>query len=72
MRKDWFRLTDAPDFLKQLVAAGFFDNFETIVFTGASMGGFAAINFAPLVPNDRVLALSPQSTMSTQVQQLKG
>jgi hypothetical protein len=63
-RKDWFRQTDAPDLLKQLVASGFFDSFETIVFTGASMGGFAAINFAPLVPQALVLALSPQSTMN--------
>ena len=63
-RKDWFRLTDAPELLGQLVTAGFFDGFETIIFTGASMGGFAAINYAPIVPNARVLALSPQSTMN--------
>ncbi len=64
-RKDWFRKTDAPDLLKSLADTGFFDSFEQIIFAGASMGGFAAINYAPLVPRARVLALSPQSTMNT-------
>ena len=63
-RKDWFRMTDTPKLLKQLVAKGFFEGFESIVFIGASMGGFAAINFAPLVPNAKVLVLSTQSTMN--------
>jgi hypothetical protein len=34
------------------------------VLTGASMGGFAALNFAPLIPEARVLAFSPQTTMN--------
>ena len=62
--KDWFRGTDAPDLLRKLADGGFFDLFDRIVFIGASMGGFAAINYAPLVPRATVLALSPQSTMN--------
>ncbi len=63
-RKDWFRGTDAPQMLSELTNAGFFEHFDRIVFIGASMGGFAAINYAPLVPKATVLALSPQSTMN--------
>lgn len=63
-RKDWFRGTDAPDLLSALASQDFFASFRTVVFTGASMGGFAAINYAPLVDGARVLALSPQSTMN--------
>lgn len=63
-RKDWYRQATAPAMIAALTQAGFFDRFETVVMVGASMGGFAALNFAPLVPGARVLAFSPQSTMS--------
>jgi pimeloyl-ACP methyl ester carboxylesterase len=63
-RKDWYRQASAPAMIAALVKAGFFARFDTVVMVGASMGGFAALNFAPLVPGARVLAFSPQSTMS--------
>jgi hypothetical protein len=63
-RKDWYRHPTAPGHIKALAASGFFAGFRTVVMVGASMGGFAALNFAPLVPGARVLAFSPQSTMS--------
>lgn len=62
--KDWFRLTDAADLLARLQKSGFFDQFERVVLIGASMGGFAALNYAQLIPNSTVLAFSAQSTMS--------
>ena len=62
--KDWFRQPLAPAMLRKLAEAGFFAAFSTVVFTGASMGGFAALNFAPLVAGAQVLAFSPQSTMN--------
>ncbi len=62
--KDWFRQPTAPDLLRGLEERGFFRRFRSIVMTGASMGGFAALNFAPLIPEARVLAFSPQSTMN--------
>lgn len=65
--KDWFRANPAPDMLRALTAQGFFDRFGQIVMIGASMGGFAALNFAPLVPRARVLALSAQSSMNKTV-----
>ena len=62
--KDWFRQPTAPALLRGLEERGFFRRFRRIVLTGASMGGFAALNFAPLIPEARVLAFSPQSTMN--------
>lgn len=62
--KDWFRQPTAPALLQALEERGFFRRFRRVVLTGASMGGFAALNFAPLVPEARVLAFSPQSTMN--------
>ena len=62
--KDWFRQPTAPQLLRGLEERGFFRRFRRIVLTGASMGGFAALNFAPLIPDARVLAFSPQSTMN--------
>lgn len=62
--KDWFRQATAPTLLRALEETGFFKDFRRVIFMGASMGGFAALNFAPLVAEARVLAFSPQSTMN--------
>lgn len=62
--KDWFRQPTAPALIRGLEERGFFRRFDRVVLTGASMGGFAALNFAPLIPEARVLAFSPQSTMN--------
>jgi hypothetical protein len=62
--KDWFRQPTAPALLRGLEERGFFRRFRLVVLTGASMGGFAALNFAPLIPEARVLAFSPQTTMN--------
>ncbi len=63
-RKDWYRNEDTPRLLTALVAAGFFRQFRRVVFTGASMGGFAALVYASIVPASTVLAFSPQSTLA--------
>jgi hypothetical protein len=62
--KDWFRQHTAPALIRGLEERGFFRRFRRVVLTGASMGGFGALNFAPLIPEARVLAFSPQSTMN--------
>ncbi|MFO1175174.1 MAG: hypothetical protein U1E48_08210 [Paracoccaceae bacterium] len=62
--KDWYRQDDAPALLRRLEETGFFRAFRRVVLTGASMGGFGALNFAPLIPDSRVLAFSAQSTMN--------
>ena len=63
-RKDWYRNPDTPALIAALRAAGLFDRFRRVVFVGASMGGFAALAYAPMVPGAAVLAFSPQSTLS--------
>ena len=56
-QKDWYRTAEPSDFIIELRDTGFFDQFDRILFVGASMGGFAAICFASLVPKARVLAI---------------
>jgi len=65
--KNWFRSPAAPLLLKSLAETGFFDQFRAIVMMGASMGGFAALNFAPLIARARVIAFSAQSTMNKDI-----
>ncbi|WIY26306.1 FkbM family methyltransferase [Parasedimentitalea psychrophila] len=65
--KDWYRTSEPPEQISGLQASGFFDRFKHIVFTGTSMGGFAALSFAGLVPSARVLAFSPQSTLNRDI-----
>ena len=63
-RKDWYRNDDTPRLINSLVKVGFFRQFKRIIFTGASMGGFAALVYSSLVPGSVVLAFSPQSTLA--------
>lgn len=66
-RRDWYRNEDAPNLLIALRDAGFFAQFRRVIFTGASMGAFAALSLAHLVPGAAVLAFSPQSTLSRKI-----
>ena len=66
-KKDWFRNPSNAQQIKDLADCGFFDRFERVVFIGASMGGFGALCFAPLVTGSWVLAFSPQSTLNRSI-----
>lgn len=63
-RKDWYRNADTPRLLTDLRDAGFFEGFERIIFTGTSMGAYAALTYSGLVPGAQVLAFSPQTTLN--------
>jgi hypothetical protein len=63
-RKDWYRNPDTAPLIIALREAGLFARYRRVVFVGASMGGFAALAFAPLVPGAAVLAFSPQTTLN--------
>ncbi|NQW13020.1 MAG: hypothetical protein HQ479_02025 [Rhodobacter sp.] len=52
------------DYLEGLRNSGFFKQFRHVVFTGTSMGGYAACAFCSLSPGSTVLAYSPQSTLA--------
>ena len=60
---DWYRAASLHHVLEQLGASGFFAQHERVIFYGGSMGGFAAMTFAPLAPGCTVLAHNPQSTL---------
>ncbi|MEJ8560576.1 hypothetical protein QTO30_04560 [Yoonia sp. GPGPB17] len=61
--KMWYRDADLIARMQRLRDDGFFDSFERVVFAGSSMGAFAALVFASLVPGAHVLAFNPQSTL---------
>ena len=63
----WYREPWVYDQFDQLKADGFFDQFQRVVFYGASMGGYAACAFSPAAPGCDVVAISPQSTVDKAV-----
>lgn len=71
-KKDWYRNDDTPRVLQSLREAGLFGDFRRVLFTGASMGGFAALTYSKLVPGSGVLAFSPQSTLAADIAPFEG
>ncbi len=63
-RKDWFRDAALISALEGLRDDGFFRRAGAVSMYGASMGGFAALAFAPLAPGCTVLAFAPQRSLS--------
>ena len=63
-RPNWFRIPALYEELRKLADNGFFDDFEQVVFTGTSMGAYAACAFSSLAPGCTVVAFSPQSSLS--------
>ena len=59
--RNWYRDDRLFDFMES--QTGLFSEFDTVVMTGTSMGGYAATAFANLTPGCVVLAFSPQSTL---------
>jgi hypothetical protein len=66
-QKDWYRNPDTPALITALRDAGLFKGFSRVVFTGTSMGGFAALVYAALVPGAAVLAFSPQTSLAREL-----
>ena len=64
---DWFRGKDLLRFFEQLNELGFFDEFETVVNYGGSMGGYGAIAFADVCQAKIVVAYNPQATLKKDV-----
>ncbi|WP_171207697.1 MULTISPECIES: hypothetical protein [unclassified Ruegeria] len=61
--KAWFRDPEILSFMQAKADAGFFAQFDQVVFAGASMGGFGALTFSALVPGSTVIAFNPQTTL---------
>ncbi|EEX11170.1 conserved hypothetical protein [Ruegeria lacuscaerulensis ITI-1157] len=61
--KAWFRDPEIIDYFQEKAREGFFEQFDLVVFAGASMGGFGALTFSALVPGAIVIAFNPQTTL---------
>ncbi|SES16651.1 hypothetical protein SAMN04490244_106245 [Tranquillimonas rosea] len=59
----WFRRPEVIGFFDALVDGTLLDQFENVLFYGASSGGHAALSFAITAPMARVLALAPQAAL---------
>ena len=59
----WYRDAEVIAFFDELHAEGFFDDYERVVFYGASMGGYAAAAFSAAAPGATVITISPQATL---------
>lgn len=66
-RKDWFREPNLIAEMEAIRDQGLFRGYKNVIFTGTSMGGFAALAFSSLSPGARVLAFSPQSTLDEDI-----
>lgn len=62
-RRDWYRDAGLIRALEDLRDAGFFRHYEKISLYGSSMGAFAALAFAPLVPGATIMAFAPQRSL---------
>lgn len=63
----WFRharLYKQFDWLKE---TGFFERYKQVIFSGTSMGGYAACAFSSIAPGSYVVAFSPQSTLDNSI-----
>lgn len=65
--KQWYRDPQLITRMQQLADNGFFAGYDRVVFAGSSMGAFAALVFASLVPGAHVLAFNPQSTLDPEL-----
>lgn len=65
--ENWYRDAALITRLERLRDDGFFRGYGRVIFSGASMGAFAACAFAPLAPGCTIIAYSPQSTLHPDV-----
>ena len=69
MSKDrsWFRDPFVHDGFDRLQESGWFDQFDQVLFYGASMGGYGALTFSRACPGANVLAIEPQTTLDRSI-----
>ncbi len=66
-QRNWFRDGFVHDSFEALQSSGFFEQFDEVIFYGASMGGFAALTYAQCATNARVIAVAPQTTLDRRI-----
>jgi len=65
--RNWFRDRFVHDGFDRLRDTGFFDQFDDVLFYGASQGGFGALTYSRSAPGARVLAIAPQTTLDRRI-----
>ncbi len=66
-KQDWYRGKDLHRFFRAEAFHRFAKQFTKHTFMGSSMGGYAAVAFAEVLPGALVLAHHPQSTLDSPV-----
>ncbi|MEM9710222.1 MAG: phosphoadenosine phosphosulfate reductase [Pseudomonadota bacterium] len=63
-RETWFRARPVWDYFDRQIDAGFFEEFDRVIFYGAGMGGYAAAAFSVAAPGSTVILTAPQATLA--------
>ncbi len=67
VQRNWFRKDFVHEAFDALRDQGFFEQFDEVLFYGASMGGFGALVYSQCAPGSHVLAIAPQSTLDRRI-----
>lgn len=59
----WYRDKRVYGYMDRLVDEAFFEDFDTVVFMGAGMEGYAAAAYSVAAPGCTVLAINPRATL---------
>lgn len=59
----WYRDNRVYGYVDRLVDDAFFEDFDTVIFMGAGVEGYAAAAFSVAAPGCTVLAITPRATM---------
>lgn len=59
----WYRDAAVYRFFDRQVDDAFFEDFDTVLFYGAGMGGYAACAYSVTAPGATVLAITPRATL---------
>ncbi|GIT92288.1 hypothetical protein JANAI62_27450 [Jannaschia pagri] len=62
--RTWFRDDAVFDLFDELTDDGFFDDYDTVLFVGAGINGYAAAAFSLAAPGATVFLIAPLATLS--------
>ncbi len=63
----WYRDTAVYRYFDRLIDDAFFEDFQSVLFYGAQMGGYAAAAYSVAAPGATVLAVQPVATLDPSV-----
>ncbi|WP_371153522.1 phosphoadenosine phosphosulfate reductase [Jannaschia sp. 2305UL9-9] len=65
--RTWFRAPEVIAFFDDLTDEGFFDDFDSVIFAGAGVGGYAAAAFSLAAPGATVFLVTPYATLDPDI-----